>query len=689
MGDDTLLGKQLANYRVEQSLGTNGIGLHYAGTNIMLKRPVIITVLDPRYRNNRTYSERWVRDSRTVATWRHENVVKIQSIGNYDQFDYVVADAIDGVDLGTTLAQHNAAGWRLPQATVLHIGHAVAKALDFAHSRGLIHRDVKPANVILAADQRVLLTNFGLATDLQASLLRGDVGPTHYIAPEQARRSADATARSDIYALGMLVYEMLTGALPSKKVAAYLSSDVLAVLDQARSTAPAERYPSGAALMTALEIALGIRQPVVQQVQHAARSEPAPVAVPQGTPPAPQPPIIDKGRPLTKPPRSPGRENLIGQFLDAYRLEELLGRGGMANVYRGIDIRLKRTVAIKVIRAPFRSRAEYATRFKREAQAIAQLEHPNIVRLYQYGDANGLLYMAMEYIEGKDLHQVLEEMRTDPTSWPPRARCRLVREICTALDYAHSKGMIHRDVKPTNILIDKRGRAVLSDFGLVLLTDVGTGGTTFGSPQFISPEQIVSSASAVPQSDLYGLGVIVYRMWTGRLPFDDPDPMVLAMQHMSETPQPPREIEPAISLRLEQVILKALAKEPTERYASGDALADALEIAVLGVRIGGEHMARWNETVEALPPLEPTLTLDHSAQPAAAANNEIEITLRVPPPPAMLIPASSPVMEPLVSTLPVVYSYAPRAAPKRRIKPAWILSLLGMMALMIIVVLML
>jgi serine/threonine protein kinase len=665
MSEDTLTGKHLANYRVDRPLGANGIGLLYSGTNVILQQPVIISILDPRYRNNRLYSERFIRDSRTVATWSHANIVKVQSIGNYDQLDYVVSNAVEGVDLASTLAQHNAAGWRLPQPTILHIGRSVASALDFAHSRGVIHRDLKPANIILAADQRVLLGNFGLATDLQAALLSGEVGPTHYIAPEQARRSADAVAQSDIYALGVLLYEMLTGGLPSKKASAQLDNGVLAVLNKARSSAPADRYPSAAAVLTALEAALNAgHKPEPQRAE----------------PPRQQPAAVQPPRPAAPGAQNP-RENLLGQFLDAYQLEELLGRGGMANVYRGVDVRLKRTVAIKVIRAPFRSRAEYAARFKREAQAIAQLEHPNIVRLYQYGDANGLLYMAMEYIEGQDLHQVLNTMRTNPAAWSPRARCRLVREICTALDYAHSKGMIHRDVKPTNILIDKRGRAVLSDFGLVLLTDLGTGGTTFGSPQFIAPEQIVSSARAVPQSDLYGLGVILYRMWTGRLPFDDPDPMVLAMQHMSDAPPSPRDIEPAISLRLEQVLLKTLEKDPADRYPSGAALADALETAVLGVRVGSEHSAVWGEPAPEAPPLDsapaPGPENTWSVAPQPAPNDDTTAPL----------PAKNPYG--LDPTWPVTYTYTPaKSKPAtRQIKPVWLIGMVGMLALVLIIVL--
>lgn len=271
---------------------------------------------------------------------------------------------------------------------------------------------------------------------------------------------------------------------------------------------------------------------------------------------------------------------LIGQQLDEYRLDTLLGQGGMARVYRGLDVRLKRWVAIKVIDAPFRTDSDYVMRFEREAQAIAQLEHPHIVRLYRYGEANGLLYMAMQYVEGASLNQVLATYRAEGEYIEPDEASRIVREVCVALDYAHSKGVIHRDVKPSNIVLDKQGRAVLADFGLALLTDVGTQGQIFGTPHYMAPEQAMSSASAVSQSDLYSVGVMLYEMFTGELPFDAPQPLDVAMLHMTETPSPPREFRPELSPTLEAVILKTLAKEPEDRYPSGVALADALAQAL-------------------------------------------------------------------------------------------------------------
>lgn len=277
-------------------------------------------------------------------------------------------------------------------------------------------------------------------------------------------------------------------------------------------------------------------------------------------------------------------DSLIGQRLDEYRLEALLGQGGMARVYRGLDVRLKRWVAIKVIDAPLRADADYIRRFELEAQAIAQLEHAHIVRLYRYGEANGMLYMAMQYVEGAPLNEVLAAYRAEGQFIEPAEANRIVHEICLALDYAHSKGVIHRDVKPANIILTQQGSAILTDFGLALLTDVGTRGEIFGTPHYMAPEQAMSSAGVVPQSDLYAVGVILYEMFTGRVPFDAATPLDIAMLHMSESPSPPRRLRPELKTALEKVILKALAKDPRRRYPNGATLAQALEQALKPAR---------------------------------------------------------------------------------------------------------
>ena len=270
-------------------------------------------------------------------------------------------------------------------------------------------------------------------------------------------------------------------------------------------------------------------------------------------------------------------DDLIGKQLGEYRLEALLAQGGMARVYRAMDVRLRRYVVVKVIDPPFRNDPDYLMRFEREAQAIARLDHPNIVRLYRFDEQDDWLYMAMQHVEGADLGTVLAGYRADKEFVEPDDARRIIGEICSALDYAHQKGIIHRDVKPANILLDRQGRAFLTDFGLALVVEVGTRGEIFGSPHYIAPEQAMSSAKAVPQSDLYSVGVILFEMFTGDVPFNAPEPLDIALLHMSEEPPAPREVRPEINPELEAVILRALAKTPEERYPTGAALAEALD----------------------------------------------------------------------------------------------------------------
>jgi serine/threonine protein kinase len=273
-------------------------------------------------------------------------------------------------------------------------------------------------------------------------------------------------------------------------------------------------------------------------------------------------------------------DSLLARQFDEYRIVSLLGHGGMARVYRGIDTRLERYVAIKVIDTPYRQDSTYVERFQREARVIAQLNHPNVVQLYRYGEQEGLLYMVMQYIEGVDLGIILQGYRRDGEFMTPVEVVRIFREICQALDYIHSKGVIHRDIKPSNVMLDKDGHAILTDFGISLLTEIGTRGEAFGSPHYIAPEQAISSANVMPQTDFYAVGVMLYQIFTGQLPFDAADPMDIALKHISDAPPLPRSIRSEISPEVEAVILKLLAKTPQERYPDGKALIAALEGAL-------------------------------------------------------------------------------------------------------------
>lgn len=273
---------------------------------------------------------------------------------------------------------------------------------------------------------------------------------------------------------------------------------------------------------------------------------------------------------------------LIGKKLGDYKIEALLGKGGMARVYKGYDENLDRYAAVKVIASEFAAtvdEVEYTERFQREARAIARLRHPHIVGVYQFGQVDDLYYMAMIFLDGEDLRFRLRNYASQGERMPVQEVLKMTAEVADALDYAHDQGVIHRDIKPSNIMMTTRG-AVLTDFGLALSTAEGTMGDTFGSAHYIAPEQAVSSARAVPQSDLYSLGIVLYEALTGKVPFDDPSAMSVALKHLNEPPPPPKTLNPDLPGDLEQVVLKVLSKEPKDRYQSGQKLVEALYKAV-------------------------------------------------------------------------------------------------------------
>ncbi len=269
------------------------------------------------------------------------------------------------------------------------------------------------------------------------------------------------------------------------------------------------------------------------------------------------------------------------QTFGRYKVVGPLGTGGMAQVFQGYDPVLDRQVAIKVV-----SRGKYDSafneRFRREARAIAALRHPNIIHVYDYGEHDGSHYMVMELVCGTDLGHHFLSLRSQQKQMGPPEVQSIMDQVAAGLDYAHARHIIHRDVKPSNILLGDDGTVVLTDFGLMLRVDPGvepTQGQSVGTPEYVAPEQVMDGAFATRRSDVYSLGVVLYLMLTGSLPFQSEMPIQTALKHLHEEPPSPRQFNPALSPDVEAVILKAIAKEPKERYASAGEMARALRAA--------------------------------------------------------------------------------------------------------------
>src|SRR4051794_22811822 len=265
-------------------------------------------------------------------------------------------------------------------------------------------------------------------------------------------------------------------------------------------------------------------------------------------------------------PREPGRELFDGR----YRLESVVGTGGMATVWGAMGESLGRGVAIKMLAERYSEGEAFVERVPREAQAAAGLNHPNIVSIYDRGEADGSYYIAMEYLDGRPLKDEIVE--DGPLPAPLAIDYAL--QILQALRFAHRNGVVHRDIKPHNIIVGRDRRLKVTDFGIARagasqMTEVGS---IIGTAQYLSPEQ-ARGQQVRPPADLYSLGVVLYEMLTGRVPFEGDSAVAIAMKHVSDPPPPPRELNPQISLALEQVVLRALAKDPSLRYGSADEMA--------------------------------------------------------------------------------------------------------------------
>lgn len=539
---------EISGYEFEREIDSGWASSVWQVRDISSGEKRAIKLVDVRALGNPGIANALKREAGMVAALAQDNVIRVYDTGVASGHFYLVMDFLPGGDLRSRVAE--GLGWR----DALTIARSIADALAHAHAHGVVHRDLRPANVLFDGEGRPVLSNFAISRiierDSEATQPMGSAVIPHYMAPEQLKGQG-ATARSDIYALGALTYEMLVGQLPfdGEAVAgvrdAHLHEEppemppgcaeveplVRRMLAKDPDDRPGDAGEIAEELQTLLESAGGETVPRgstrVQPVDSG--SAPTVVQTLQST-------VVDDDRtaPMASQPeggdekQEPLRTIGVGTVVrDRFRIEGVLGEGGMGSVYRALDLLKQEAgddnpyVALKVMHPEIASAELTFMALQREARRAQDLAHPNIVTVFDLDRVDGIVYMTMELLSGEDSEQ---RVKHHPDGLDPEEARSIVEGVSAGLAYAHTRGITHADLKPQNVFIADDGRAKLLDFGIArahqatkpdAIEEIFSGYT----PAYASPE-ILSGKKAMPTDDVYALGCIAYFYFTGRHPFD-------------------------------------------------------------------------------------------------------------------------------------------------------------------------
>ena len=542
-------------YRILDQISEDLLTTAYLAGDQARSELVVLKVIRPEMATSDEFLERFRPQAEKLKRLTAPQVVRPLDSGDTEAGAYVAFEHAESKPLGELIR----AEAPLSTEQALDIVYQVALCLMNAHPHDLVHGDLRPANILITDEGTVKVMDFGLAqgVDLSRLLAESKVERGVYHAPELVA-GEDVDGRADLYSLGAILFEMLTGEPPTM-------ADELSDADRRPGRLRSEVPPEVDDL-----VARCLAQDPNDRPQSADEFL-------EGLDEAVQGMATRAGTGII------GLEDaLAGHTLGPYRLIEKLGRGGMATVYKGYESTLDRYVAIKVLPQQFAHDPEFLTRFRREAKAIARLNHPNIVPVYSFGEEGDLTYIVMRYVEGGTLKQRLGR------PMPLKQAAKITSQIARALSYAHEQGVIHRDVKPANVLMAEDDWPLLSDFGLarmmgssVQLTQTGVG---IGTPAYMSPEQ-GQGLKVDGRSDIYSLGIMFYEMLTGQVPYQADTPLAVVLKHITAPLPTPRQVNPDIPEPIERVILKATAKDPEHRYQTAGEMVEALEKALAGLPV--------------------------------------------------------------------------------------------------------
>jgi serine/threonine-protein kinase len=595
MSIDTLnlASELLGRYRLEKLIGSGGMGAVYEAWQEGLQRKVAVKVLPPYLAQDTQIKNRFLREVQIAANLEHPHVIPIYDFGEERGFVYVVMRIVSGGSLRRRLEELG-----MPEvADSLRVLREIGDALGYAHEKGVVHRDIKPGNIIFDERGSSFITDFGIATALSAGVNAitssgAVIGTPSYMSPEQWQGET-GDQRMDIYSLGVVAYEMLTGRLPFEAESpsamlfkvltetapnpstlnAELPVNVDGVFDRVLAKNPADRYATAGEFITQLSYAASeATQPASVLGKFLTTAVSSEVESQEKT--TDEAPTVEgvldqvaaderKRAPVVLTMRG----LMEGQTLDRYELRQRLDLGENSRVYQAYDPRRDHDVAIKVISTDADSNR--TLRFQQEARILGSLSHAHIIPFFDYATIDRLSFIVMPLLRGGTLKA---RLATNTLTQPDCLK--IVSQLASALDYLHGKDIVHRDLKTSNIMFNEdASNLYLVDFGIARQLsesmNLTSTGQVIGTPSYMAPEQWMG-AEARPATDQYCLGVMAYQMVTGALPFDGPNHFALMNKHLFDA------VPPTKSRAMDVVFARALAKKSEDRYPSTGEFARAL-----------------------------------------------------------------------------------------------------------------
>jgi serine/threonine protein kinase len=609
--------EKISKYELREVLGRGGMGVVYKAYDPLIDREVAIKVILEKALDTADTKARFIREARTAGRLSHENIMVIHDLGEIDGKTYIVMEYLPGKDLRSIIDQKD----NLTLGEKLSYARQVCRGLHYAHSNMIIHRDIKPENIKVLRDGRVKIMDFGIAKpyapitdastiDTEQGLTRVGmrIGTPWYMSPEQVK-GLRVDKRADIFSFGVVLYELLTYTKPFQgddTTVLYkilheepppiqleesgLNAELQRILSRCLAKEPEQRYGDCLLLLRDLD-AIPDRPVDPHKV---------PQLLAEGDELAGQDRLAEATRkfeevlnidPQNKEARSSlewlsirGNESatlrvlngkIVGDVISHFRILQKIGGGGMGVVYKAEDVTLKRLVALKFL-LPDRIRDDTAKkRFFKEAQTASALDHPNICTIHEINETeDGLIFICMAYYTGESLKTKIQKGPLDI-----RTAVDIALGIARGLAAAHEHGIVHRDVKPANVVITPDGGIKIVDFGLAKLsgtTRITRIGSTMGTLPYMSPEQI-KGLDPDHRTDIWSFGAMLYQITTGSLPFQGEYEAAVAHSIVNEEPKPPSKIRREIPAGLEETILRCLKKNLEQRTGSMQHVLTSLE----------------------------------------------------------------------------------------------------------------